>query len=290
MHSIKARLYLAIKSVPGGGFCLRCYGVTKAVARKIFGLHDPSRDELDRLYYLNEPTNWRISGAITTENEVHDRGEPYSISIPNIKLRQASSIGDLGYWYAIGEAWAQIAFAFLPPSPRVLDIGCGCGKMARFFILVPNLLYVGLDIFYPSIYWCEREFKRFSDRFAFRHLDVASPLYNPSGVIAGDQIQLPVESGSVDLAICGSLFTHLLEPTFLHYLSELQRCLSPTGKAVISLHTEPSDGRFSGNEEQIDVSKEYFQEMALSVGLEVFKEIGNVYGQQVYVLAHTVRA
>lgn len=222
--------------------------------------------------------------AITTENEEHHRGQPYSIAIPNFALRSASSTGDLGSWYAIGEAWAQITRSFLPASPRILDLGCGCGKMARFFVYHPGLTYVGLDVFQPAIYWCNREFARFADRFRFEHLDVASQLYNPAGALNGANVRLPVEDDSIDVVICGSLFTHLLEPTFRHYLAELQRCLRPEGTALISLHTDPSNGRFEGDEARIEISEGVFAEFAAAAGLGMAAKIGNVYGQQVFAL------
>ncbi len=229
----------------------------------------------------------RLLRRATTENEEHYRGAPYSISIPNAKLRAASSTGELGYWYAIGEAWAQISSAFLPAAPRVLDIGCGCGKVARFLVHQRELSYIGLDVFHPSIHWCKREFARYSDRFRFDHLDVISGLYNPTGTLAGDKVRLPVDDASIDVAICASLFTHLLEPTFRHYLSELHRCLRPSGTALVSLHTSPANGRFGGSEGRIDVSEDCFEGLGADANLRIKVRIGNVYGQQVYALERT---
>lgn len=228
--------------------------------------------------------------AITTENEEHWRGQPHSISIPNHALREASSVGDLGFWYAIGEAWAQVALSFLPPSPRILDLGCGSGKMARFFVYIPGVRYLGLDVYQPAIYWCNREFTRFADRFRFEHLDVVSELYNPTGTMQGTNVRLPVDDASMDVVICGSLFTHLPEPVFRHYLAELRRCLAAQGTALVSLHTEPANGRFDGNEARIDVSETTFAQFCAEAGLRIGSRIGNVYGQQVFALRRTEAA
>jgi hypothetical protein len=81
------------------------------------------------------------------------------------------------------------------------------------------------------------------------------------------------------------LFTHLLEPAFKRYLSEVRRCLNVDGRALISLHLEPSGGRFSGDEARIDISESYFAELAAAVGLKIVTTIGNVFGQTLYVLA-----
>jgi len=226
-----------------------------------------------------------IFRGVTTENEDNYRGAPYSIAIPNFGLRAASSIGDLGSWYSIGEAWAQICSEFLPRGARVLDIGCGCAKMARFLVLDRDLAYLGVDVFYPSIYWCRREFARHADRFRFEHLNVFNRLYNPDGDIAADEVRLPVDDASIDLAICGSLFTHLVEPAFRHYLGELRRVLKPSGTALVSLHTDPPDGRFGGTEERIDIGESCFETFTAAAALRINVRIGNVYGQQVFALA-----
>ena len=254
---------------------------------RTIGRAQPNRSPADSPPPARPSQPLRPLEGVTTENEEHYRGAPYSISIPNFNLRAASSTGELGYWYAIGEAWAQIASAFLPAAGRILDVGCGCGKMARFLVHDRELRYVGLDVFYPSIHWCRREFARYSDRFQFEHVDVISGLYNPEGKIRGDEVRLPVDDASVDLAICGSLFTHLLEPTFRHYLSELRRCLKPSGIALVSLHTNPADGRFSGSEQRIDVSEACFEDFAAAAGLRTSVRIGNVYGQEVCTIART---
>jgi len=236
---------------------------------------------------------WRAAapGALSASEEQW-RGQPYALDVPGAALREASSVADLGLFYSIGEAWAQIAIHFAPrTAPSILDIGCGCGKMARFFIMNPRVRYVGLDVYRPAISWCTAAFAAWP-RFEFRHRDVRSALYNPSGQMQAEKAVLPVASGSVDIAICGSLFTHLLEPAFRRYIAELRRVLARPllpgsrrrGRAIVSIHVDPADGRFSGSETRIDISRGLFAEIVEASGLRVVRQIGNVFGQHVYVL------
>ena len=112
-------------------------------------------------------------------------GQPFALPVPNVKLREASSVSDVGAFFAIGEAWAQLVSHFLPPEPLILDIGCGCGKLARFFYINPHIRYIGVDLFRPGIDWCRNAFRELGGaRFRFVHFDGVSPLYNPSGTIA----------------------------------------------------------------------------------------------------------
>jgi SAM-dependent methyltransferase len=121
------------------------------------------------------------------------------------------------------------------PDSTVLDIGCGCGRTAQtlrdsHFRYAPFFKgrYVGVDIDAEAIDWCKRNFP--ADRFSFYCLNKYSSVYNPSGR-SGTKLELPVESGSVDFVICGSLFTHLLEDECINYLEEIYRVLRVGGRA-----------------------------------------------------------
>ncbi len=160
--------------------------------------------EKDIMWRSCDPPSFPVS------DEEYLRGGSLSLPIPNAMLRESSATADLGYFYGIGEAWAHIVASFLPPRPSVLDIGCGCGKLARFLYLNPDLKYVGLDVFLPAIKWCQHAFADLAkDRFTFEHLDVYSELYNPTGKIKGNEVRLPADDNSIDVAIEASLFTHL---------------------------------------------------------------------------------
>lgn len=220
-----------------------------------------------------------------TIDEQRFPAQPHSLPLPNEVLREASSIGDLASFYAIGEAWSQLVTNYLPPDPYVLDIGCGCGKLARFLYLNPRLRYLGIDVYAPSIRWCQRAFAGASDRFQFVHFDGRSEIYNPSGKTRPEEYRLPVADGEVDMTVCASLFTHLYETDAKHYLSEIRRVTRPGGRALASVHVEPAIGRrYSGDESRIDVDPEHFIGLCRDAGLPVSERLGAVYGQTVFLL------
>ena len=231
---------------------------------------------------------WRQFGQtrFPLDNEMSLPPQPLALPIPNAALRESSAINDIGAFLAIGEAWAHVVSHFLPDDPVVLDIGCGCGKLARFLYLNPKLKYVGVDLFLPAIDWCRREFGALAgDRFRFEHFDGISRLYNPFGNIRPQDYTLPIEDGAVDVVVCASLFTHLLEQDCIHYLEEIHRALKHCGRAIISIHSEPSvDTVFSGDEARIDIDENYFLELAKRSDLLCAKRIGLVYGQLVFLL------
>jgi SAM-dependent methyltransferase len=229
---------------------------------------------------------WRQAAAAGSQFD-HDPAwppQPYALPIPNAVLREASSVAGMDIFFAIGEAWAHMVSHFLPENPMVLDLGCGCGRLARFLYINPGVRYLGVDIFLPAIEWCRKAFTPLvGDRFRFEHFDGYSAVYNPTGKVKPSEYTLPCTDRSVDMTVCASLFTHLLLPDCKHYLAEIHRVLKPESRAIISLHTQPVQGtRFSGDEVRIDVEPAYFIELANDAGLSLSMEIGRTYGQDVY--------
>jgi SAM-dependent methyltransferase len=124
-------------------------------------------------------------------------------------------------------------FAELRGSDRVLDIGCGIGRMAR--VLVPELRpprgsYDGFDVVAEGIDWCRHHYQDTSVPFRFTHVDVHHPEYNPSGRSSPHTFTFPYGDRSFDLAIAASLFTHLLDDAADNYLAEAARVLAPGGR------------------------------------------------------------
>ncbi len=211
--------------------------------------------------------------------------QPNSLPLPNAVLREASSVADVAAFMAIGEAWAQMVSAYLPANPRVLDVGCGCGKLARFFYLNPGLTYVGVDLYEPGILWCQKAFAGASDRFRFVHFDGNSEVYNAAGGVKASEYVFPLKAGEVDMTVCASLFTHLFEPDARHYLAEIYRVTKPGGAAIISIHVTPAEGtKFSGDEARIDIDPDYFASLCVEAGMHVEKRIGVIYGQTAFLL------
>lgn len=131
----------------------------------------------------------------------------------------------------------------LMPGERVLDIGCGVGRMALPLTqYLEDGRYHGIDVIAPAIAWCESVITRAYPAFTFGHLDVAHPIYNPGGTMAADQVTLPVADGSADFVVLVSVLTHLDEPALARYAREISRVLAPGGRcfATAFLLNRPS--------------------------------------------------
>jgi cyclopropane fatty-acyl-phospholipid synthase-like methyltransferase len=122
----------------------------------------------------------------------------------------------------------------LDPGSAVLELGCGCGRIALALLgyLEPRGRYVGQDVDLQMIEWCRRHIR--AENFRFEHADLFSKVYNPAGKpVAG--YRFPAEEGSTSLIISVSVFSHLLYDDFRHYVGESGRVLSRGGKLHMTL-------------------------------------------------------
>jgi len=203
--------------------------------------------------------------------------------IAGASLRATVSSPSLAGYLFIADSWHCVLSRLLKPDSTVLDIGCGCGKMARNLLDHPYVArFIGIDAYRPSIDFCNRHLApRSRNRFEFHFLDVHTEAYNPKGKLRGTDVVFPALDGSVDLAYAASLFTHLLEDDSRHYLSETRRVLAPGGLFLPSIHVEPEAGsHYSGDEVRIDVSIDYFVDMAHAAGFRLLERMGPLCGQE----------
>lgn len=120
----------------------------------------------------------------------------------------------------------------LRASDRVLEIGCGIGRMARVLVAVlrPPGSYDGFDVVDSGIAWCQEHYRGTPAPFRFVHADLRNSAYNPGGALDPRTYRFPYEDGAFDLVIATSLFTHLLPAAAAHYLAESARVLAPGGR------------------------------------------------------------
>lgn len=139
-----------------------------------------------------------------------------------------------GDFRAIGAEFLEhlVQDAGLLPHHRVLDIGCGIGRLA-----VPMTQYLddagsydGVDPVAAGIDWCAQTVTPVYPAIRFHHLDLQHPLYNPAGALPTRLTPLPFPDASFDLVCMISVLTHLDVPEVLHYAAEAARLLAPGGR------------------------------------------------------------
>jgi SAM-dependent methyltransferase len=126
----------------------------------------------------------------------------------------------------------------LKPDAHVLEIGCGCGRIAA--ALAPHLSergsYDGFDVAAPLVNWCRQELQPRLPRFRFELTDEVRALgHNPAGSKSAAEFEFPYANGGFDLAILSSVLTHMLPEGIENYLRQTARVLGSGGSAFISV-------------------------------------------------------
>ena len=141
----------------------------------------------------------------------------------------------------VGLEWLEffIRYGRLSPAGRVLDIGCGAGRMALPLscYLGAQGMYCGFDVLEESIDRCKKIIGR--RNFRFQHIDLRHRLFNPGGFIESETFVFPYSNGFFDLAFAASVFSHISLGTGICYLQEINRVLRPGGVAILSFFAIP---------------------------------------------------
>jgi SAM-dependent methyltransferase len=127
---------------------------------------------------------------------------------------------------------ALVDLAGLTPSSRVLDVGCGMGRLAASLAsyLDASGSYVGLDIIPDGIKWCNENIVGPHGNVHFVLSDVRNGEYNPKGKIEAAEYRFPFDDESIDVVVLDSVFTHMLPGDLEHYLGEITRVLKRGGR------------------------------------------------------------
>lgn len=132
-------------------------------------------------------------------------------------------------------------YANLHAESKVLDIGCGIGRLARPLtqIIKPSGNYCGFDVVKTGIIWCNKNISSRYPHFEFKHVHLSNDLYNKGGQNA-DEFTFPYNVGSFTIVAAISVYTHLLPHETNRYLAETSRVLERGGIAFCTffIHEE----------------------------------------------------
>jgi ubiquinone/menaquinone biosynthesis C-methylase UbiE len=151
--------------------------------------------------------------------------------------KMINSIGG-GNFKKVGEHFLKhfIELGNLKPGEKVLDVGCGVGRMAVPLAkyLDKNGSYEGFDIVAEGITWCTEKISHEYPNFHFQLADVYNKNYNPNGKYKAAEYKFPFENESFDFVFLTSVFTHMLPADMENYFSEIARVLKRGGRSLIT--------------------------------------------------------
>jgi len=183
-----------------------------------------------KLYYLLPPKPRRVFRRLfflpidLTEGLLKKRP-------PLVPPRGKIFVGQ-GDFVEIGDTLLQHfqSLCHLQPHQRVLDVGCGIGRIARPLagFLNEKGSYEGFDIVKEGIEWCNSHYATYPN-FRFHFTPLQNDLYNLSTDQKASDFHFPYGENEFDLVILTSVFTHMQPADVAHYLKEIGRVMKPGG-------------------------------------------------------------
>jgi SAM-dependent methyltransferase/GT2 family glycosyltransferase len=146
----------------------------------------------------------------------------------------------------------------LAPTDRVLDIGCGVGRLAyslAYYLKRPGS-YEGFDIIGSLIDWAQKNITPRFPIFKFRPVNIYNQMYNPTGTVQAVDFIFPYADESFDFIFLTSVFTHMQAQEVQHYLEEINRVLKLGGRCLCTcfLLNEESELAMVQGRSTLDIS------------------------------------
>ena len=175
-------------------------------------------------YLQNELLANRIGENLSGKNPIFPSRENIRKIGPINTLREFKELG-------IQSLKVLLNYTHIRPGSRVLDIGCGFGRLAipLTHYLSAQGSYAGIDVMPDAIDDCRRRFEGSHDNFEFQHVNVHNGLYNHQAGVGAQGFRLPFEDNQFDLVFMFSVFSHMMPEDVAAYLAQVQRVLMPGG-------------------------------------------------------------
>ncbi len=178
------------------------------------------------------------STSIETKNQLDNKGDmdkqikiPENLAKGHVPSGTRSEFSDTAA--SVGRKWVNsfVEVGGLKNTDRILDIGCGPGRMAiaigEFFDYANP--YIGFDIKKDDIKFCQSAITKEYPNYQFFHINAFNGRYNPKGKVDPHSVVFPAKDGSIDFCISTSVFTHMLPAEMVSYVQQTYKSLAKGG-------------------------------------------------------------
>jgi SAM-dependent methyltransferase len=196
------------------------------VAPLLRGVRDSSLAGLERVGLLGPA--FRAFERMKSLGQLRDDTPPDEPPLPPAHLRvRVAGTADASWFRTSGLLTANAVEDALvrhglplERAGRMLDFGCGCGRVLRNWDSAPGCVIHGCDPDPSLVRWC------------IQHLPFAECREQRSSP------PLPYEDGVFGALYAISVFTHLPEAEQRDWLAEIHRAVRPAGLVILTVHGE----------------------------------------------------
>ena len=199
-----------------------------------------TEDFLELMMKQMEPLLYKPEKTALLENVPNFRRHTDDIPIPPIEVMQRIGTKTVEDYVRQGREDACAIMSYFVQysaqaedlqngwAPRILDLGCGCGRIARNF---SKVMLTGIDVDPVGIAWCNENLRTesFYPREQFRFFVSEENPQHTLENIGGYLTQF-------DLIYSVSIFTHMTEQRQDELLRFINDLLLPDGIAVLTVH------------------------------------------------------
>ena len=187
---------------------------------------DPMIATLSYMLNRKQLLEWAFSIGITTDKGLRSIVSP----IPPVHLRSITAAAEQEIFLWTGafdtdllvNLFRENGYPADKPGLRVLDFGCGCGRMTRYLSMDENIEAYGSDVNNDLVVWCQENLK------------------GVTTVKNDTKPPLPFEDHFFDCIYTLSIFSHLDELSSTEWIIELSRLLRPGGLLALTTHGYPA--------------------------------------------------
>jgi SAM-dependent methyltransferase len=179
---------------------------------------------------------WRAYESFVSRRGGSDRRTAVDgLAVPPARLRVLTAgTANLTWFLEAGHAHATYlrgslaeVGAPIDEMGRILDFGCGCGRLLRWWTDLPATTVHGCDYNRELVRWC-------NDHLGFAEVRVNEP--SPPS---------PYDDASFDLVYAFSIVTHLTSDQAERWLTEIHRVVKPGGLVWFTTHGASLTDRLS---------------------------------------------
>jgi cyclopropane fatty-acyl-phospholipid synthase-like methyltransferase len=173
-------------------------------------------------------------------------------------------------------------------NTKILEIGCTTGRSFIGLVQkIPDIYYIGVDIFIWNIEWCKKYLGRGNPNYNFHHFDLKHVMYNPNGKVElNSKFRFQYESDYFDLIYATGVIPNYIDSEVKILLRDFNRMLKTGGRLFLTSFTEDNVPDMEENPAGYLIAEYTYPRQIVRFEKKYFEKILNEQGFKVDIFEH----